>query len=87
MMLSEKARAKAMPVLLCEEDDVSGEHAASSGKIDENKLFYLMSRGLSYEDAKILIVRAAFNPIIDLIGNEEIIEEILAEVDRRLKNE
>lgn len=87
MLLSKDARAKAMPVLLCAEDDVSGEHSASSGKIDENKLFYLMSRGLSYDEAKIVIVRAAFNPIIDEIGDENIIEEILEQVDRRLKNE
>ncbi|WP_315070010.1 Fe-S cluster assembly protein SufD [uncultured Clostridium sp.] len=87
MLLSKDARAKAMPILLCEEDDVSGEHSASSGKIDENKLFYLMSRGLSYDEAKIVIVRAAFNPIIDEIGDSNIIEEILDTVDRRLKNE
>ncbi|ALB48748.1 Fe-S cluster assembly protein SufD [Clostridium sp. 2-1] len=87
MLLSKEARAKAMPVLLCAEDDVSGEHAASSGRIDENKLFYLMSRGLSYDEAKIVIVRAAFNPIIDSIGDNDVIEEILQEVDRGLKNE
>lgn len=87
MLLSKEARDKAMPVLLCAEDDVSGEHAASSGRIDENKLFYLMSRGLSYDEAKIVIVRAAFNPIIDSIGDNDVIEEILQEVDRGLKNE
>lgn len=87
MLLSKDARAKAMPILLCAEDDVSGEHSASSGKIDESKLFYLMSRGLSYDEAKIVIVRAAFNPIIDAIGDEYIMEEILVQVDRSLKNE
>ncbi|MDS0527759.1 Fe-S cluster assembly protein SufD [Clostridium sp. SHJSY1] len=87
MLLSKEARAKAMPILLCGEDDISGEHSASSGRIDENKLFYLMSRGLSYDEAKIIIVRAAFNPIIDKISDSAIIEEILEEVDRSLKNE
>lgn len=87
MLLSKKAKAKAMPILLCSEDDVSGEHSAASGRIDENKLFYLMSRGLSYEEAKILIVRAAFNPIIDSIGVDDIKKEILASIDRSLKNE
>lgn len=76
-----------MPVLLCSEDDVSGEHSASSGKIDESKLFYLMSRGLTYEDAKIVIVRAAFNPIIDAIDDENTINEILEKLNRGLKNE
>lgn len=87
MLLSKDAKAKAMPVLLCAEDDVSGEHSASSGKIDENKLFYLMSRGLTYEDAKIVIVRAAFNPIIDSIGDENTINEVLEKLNRGLKNE
>ncbi|MBD7910568.1 Fe-S cluster assembly protein SufD [Clostridium cibarium] len=87
MLLSKEAKAKAMPILLCGEDDVSGEHSASSGRIDENKLFYLMSRGLSYDEAKIIIVRAAFNPIIDKISDPNIIEEILEQVNRSLKNE
>lgn len=87
MLLSKEAKAKAMPILLCAEDDVSGEHSASSGRIDENKLFYLMSRGLSYDEAKIVIVRAAFNPIIDAIGDNNTIEEILESVDRGLKHE
>lgn len=87
MMLSKNAKSKAMPLLLCEEDNVSGEHSASSGKIDENKLFYLMSRGFNYNEAKVLIVQATFNPIIDKIPEESIREEILEEVNRRLANE
>lgn len=87
MMLSKNARSKAMPLLLCEEDNVSGEHSASSGKIDENKLFYLMTRGFSYDEAKILVVQAIFNPIIDKIPVESLREEILEEVNRRLANE
>ncbi|GKX66841.1 Fe-S cluster assembly protein SufD [Inconstantimicrobium mannanitabidum] len=86
LMLSKEARAKAMPLLLCEEEDVSGEHAASSGKIDEDKLFYLMSRGLSFDESRKLIVQAAFNPIIDKIDEAQIISEIVEEIDRRLIN-
>ncbi|WP_055069501.1 Fe-S cluster assembly protein SufD [Clostridium massiliamazoniense] len=78
MLLSEKARSRSVPLLLCEEEDVSGEHAAASGTIDENKLFYLMSRGISYEEARILIINAAFNPIIDKIGSEHIENEIVS---------
>lgn len=87
IMLSKKARAKAMPILLCGEEDVSGEHAASSGKIDENKLFYLMCRGFTYDQAKIVIVRAALNPIIDKIEDSNIKEEILKKIEGILKNE
>ena len=87
MLLSEKARSKALPLLLCEEDDVSGEHAASSGNIDENQLFYLMSRGLSYEEARKVVVLGSFNPIIDMIPVDDIREEVLSELDRRLVND
>lgn len=87
MMLSPKVKAKALPLLLCEEDDVSGEHAAASGKIDEAKLFYLMSRGLSYNDARRVIIEGAFNPIIDKIDCEKIREEIIASIKECLDNE
>ena len=87
MLLSKKAKSRAVPLLLCEEDDVSGEHAAASGKIDENKLFYLMSRGLSYNDARRIIIEGAFNPIIDKISSEETRSEILAKIKESLDNE
>lgn len=86
MMLSPKVKAKALPLLLCREDDVSGQHAASSGKIDEDKLFYLMTRGISYDDARRVIVEASFNPIIDKIKDDCIKDEILIEIKERLSN-
>ena len=87
MILSPKVKAKALPLLLCEEDDVSGEHAAASGKIDENKLFYLMSRGLDYNDARRVIIEGAFNPIIDKVCDQTTRNEILALIKESLDNE
>lgn len=87
MLLSPKSQAKAVPLLLCEEDDVVGQHAASAGKIDDDKLFYLMSRGLSTDEAKKLIIEAALNPIINIITVEEIRDAILSKIQRRLINE
>lgn len=84
MLLSEKSRSRSVPLLLCEEDDVAGEHSAASGSIDENKLFYLMSRGISYDEARLLIINAAFNPIIDRIGCSKIEEEILEYIKKVL---
>lgn len=86
MMLSPNVKAKALPLLLCAEDDVSGQHAASSGKIDEDKLFYLMTRGISYEEARRVIIEASFNPIIDKIKDDCIKDEILIEIKERLEN-
>ena len=87
VLLSDEIRNRSVPMLLCREDDVSGEHAASSGKIDEDKLFYLMTRGFSKAEAKKLIIEAAINPIIDLIPDEESRNLIYEGVRRRLKDE
>ncbi|MBU5454147.1 Fe-S cluster assembly protein SufD [Caproiciproducens sp. MSJ-32] len=87
MILSPKVKSKALPLLLCEEDDVSGEHAAASGKIDENKLFYLMARGLDYNEARRVIIEGAFNPIIDKIDDENSREEIFKAIKECLDNE
>lgn len=87
MILSPTVKSKAIPLLLCHEDDVSGEHAAASGRIDEDKLFYLMSRGLSYNDARRVVIEGAFNPIIDKVENEEVKEEILRVIKECLDNE
>lgn len=75
-----------IPALLCDEDDVEGHHAASAGQIDDNQLFYLMSRGLNERESKKLIVEASFSPIIDMIASDELKDIIKNEVDRRLMN-
>ena len=83
-LLSNKAKSLALPMLLCTEDDVEGSHASASGKVDEQKLFYLMSRGLNYKEATKLMVKGNFNKIIQDIKNEKLREEILIEIDKRL---
>ena len=84
MLLSKKAKSIALPMLLCSEEDVEGNHSSSAGKADEKEVFYIMSRGFSLKDAMKLIVRARFNKIIEEIENEEIKNEILEEIDKRL---
>ena len=80
-------RDSSIPALLCDEDDVEGEHAASAGQIDENRLFYLMSRGLDEREAKKLIIEASFRPVIEKIPLENLRKLISNEVDRRLIND
>lgn len=84
LLLDPTVKSDSIPALLCEEDDVEGEHAVSAGQINKNKLFYLMSRGLSEKEAKKLIVEASFRPIIDKIPFEDLREIITNEIDRRL---
>lgn len=75
-----------VPLILCGEENVSGKHAANSGKIDEEKLFYMMSRGLSEADAKKLMVEAWFNPALQTIPSEEIREKVSDYVKGRLNH-
>lgn len=84
ILLSDKAKSLALPMLLCTEDDVEGNHSTASGKVDNKDLFYIMSRGLSYKEAIRLIVKAKFNQIIQTIKDEKLKEEILSEIDRRI---
>ena len=84
ILLSPKAKSIALPMLLCTEDDVEGNHSTASGKVDEKSLFYIMSRGFSEKEAIKLIVRARFNKIIERIKDDKIKEEILSQIDERL---
>ena len=84
MLLSDTAKSIALPMLLCTEDDVEGEHSTSSGKADEKRLFYIMSRGLSHKEAIKLIVKAKFYSLIEKISEEELRQEVIDEIDRRL---
>ena len=84
MLLSEKAKSKALPMLLCLEEDVEGNHSTAAGRPKKDELFYIMSRGFSYKDALKLIVRARFNNILKTIKCQKLKEEILSEIDKRL---
>ena len=84
ILLSDTCISRSVPVLLCHEDDVIGAHGESSGKINDDKLFYLMSRGLSYEESTKLIVISSFNSIINEIPEETIREEILNTIEKRV---
>lgn len=77
MLLSDTSRSLALPMLLCSEEDVEGNHSCSSGKVGEKELFYIMSRGVDRKSAIKLIVRAKFNKILENIKNEKLKNEII----------
>lgn len=85
MLLSKTTSSLALPMLLCTEEEVEGNHSSASGKIDENKLFYLMTRGISENEAKKMIVKANFNEILKKIPCQNIQKQIIQEIDRRLE--
>ena len=85
ILLSNKAKSKSLPMLLCTEEDVEGSHGISTGKIDNNKLFYLLSKGLNESEAKKLIIYGNYNKIINNINNQNIKEEIIEHINNKLK--
>lgn len=84
MLLSDKAKSIALPMLLCTEDDVIGNHSTASGKVDSESLFYIMARGFNYNEAVKLIVKARFGKIIERIWDEDVKNMILEEIDKKL---
>lgn len=76
LLLDDDVHALSVPVLLAHEDNVEGNHAASAGKLDQDLLFYIMSRGFSYEDAENLMIESKFSGAIDRLEDEEIKEKI-----------
>ncbi|WP_100064970.1 SufB/SufD family protein [Miniphocaeibacter massiliensis] len=85
ILLNDKVKSFAIPILLAGEDDVMGNHAASAGQVDESILFYIMSRGFSEQEAKRMIVEASFRPIVDEIKNEELKKFVLDSLDSKLE--
>ncbi len=84
MLLSDNAKSLALPMLLCSEEDVEGNHSSSSGKTSEKELFYIMSRGFNIKEAMKLMVRAKFNKILENIKNEDLKNQIIDEIDKKL---
>lgn len=76
---------RAVPILLAREHDIVGNHAASAGRIDKDMLFYITSRGFDPLAAKRIIIESKIKPVLDLIDNEEIAEEILEEIREGIK--
>jgi len=64
ILLDKDVKVHAIPTLFCDEDDVIGEHYASIGKVDDAKLFYLMSRGLETEKAMSLLVNGFVSSVV-----------------------
>ncbi|MDR0445894.1 MAG: SufD family Fe-S cluster assembly protein [Oscillospiraceae bacterium] len=71
LLFSENSRNRSAPVILCGEENVEGSHAASVGRIDEGKLYYLRSRGLTETDAKRLMVGALLESAMKNVPESE----------------
>ena len=86
IILSPGVRNRSVPLMLSGEGDVDGHHAVSIGKMDEAKLFYLMSRGLDLAEARRLVVEADLFPVLARISDEALKEEIAASIEGRIED-
>jgi len=84
-LLSENAKARSIPKLEILADDVRCKHGATIGTIDEAETFYLQSRGLSYEEARSMIVEGFFEQVFEKIPHEETRQKLHEVIKLKLK--
>ncbi|MFB5088577.1 Fe-S cluster assembly protein SufD [Psychrobacillus sp. PGGUH221] len=85
LMLSEKARGDANPILLIDEDDVTAGHAASVGRVDPLQLYYLMSRGISKHEAERLVIHGFLAPVVNELPIEGVKKQLTEVIERKVR--
>ena len=85
LLLTDGARADSVPNLEIETGEIVGAgHASTTGRFDDEQLFYLQSRGIPSEIARRLVIRGFFAEIIGKLNNEVIQERIMDRIDLEL---
>ena len=72
ILLDETSEFNAKPELEIYADDVKCSHGSASGSLDENSIFYLMSRGLNYQQSKELLINGFLMDVVEKITDVEI---------------
>lgn len=86
LTLTEGTRTDSIPNLEIETGDIAGAgHASTTGRFDEEHIFYLQSRGISEDEARKLVVRGFLFEVIQRIGNEQVQERLQAAIDEELQ--
>jgi Fe-S cluster assembly protein SufD len=80
LILSRQAEAIALPNLEIEADDVRCSHAATVGQLDEDELFYIMSRGVPRREAERLVVFGFFGDVLNRLPLAGVVEELRAAI-------
>jgi Fe-S cluster assembly protein SufD len=84
LVLSDEAEANSMPGLEILADDVRCTHGATSGQVEPEELFYLLSRGIPEKQAKALIVNGFLNEVIDRLPAEDMRTYLRGRLGERL---
>ncbi len=85
IIISDNSKITSEPILLIDEYDVFAAHGASIGKMSDEEMFYLMSRGLTKDEALTLIVNGLIEPFLEKLGEEkhQKYEDIISEIIER----
>lgn len=84
LSFTEGQKAVILPELLIDEDDVQASHAMSMGRVDEDALYYMMSRGLSIQECTSLISQGYLLPIANVLDDENARKQIQADMERKI---
>ncbi|WP_416485203.1 Fe-S cluster assembly protein SufD [Streptomyces sp. CL12] len=86
LVLTDGARVDSVPNLEIETGEIVGAgHASTTGRFDDEQLFYLMARGIPEQDARRLVVRGFFAELVQQIGVADIEERLLARIEQELE--
>ncbi|MGH7502627.1 MAG: Fe-S cluster assembly protein SufD [Longimicrobiales bacterium] len=84
LLLSRQAQATSLPNLEIQADDVRCSHAATVGHLDDEELFYIMSRGVKRKDAERLVVFGFFGEVLDRLPMPDVVRELRAEIEAKI---
>ncbi|MFE9247414.1 Fe-S cluster assembly protein SufD [Streptomyces sp. NPDC007088] len=86
LVLTDGARVDSVPNLEIETGEIVGAgHASTTGRFDDEQLFYLMSRGVPEDDARRLVVRGFFAELVQQIGLPDVEERLLTKIEEELE--
>ena len=84
MLLSPKAKADSIPSLIVQTDNVSASHGGTVGEVDEELVFYMMSRGISRRDAVRVLVEGYFEPVVQRLDDPALEALVRARIANKL---
>lgn len=85
LLLSPDVVNKSMPVILCDEEDVEGRHGGSIGKLSEEELLYLETRGIDERTAKTMMIKSRINSIARNIPDQDVLDRIRVYLEENLQ--
>lgn len=86
LLLSDDAKVDTKPQLEIYADDVKCSHGATIGRLNEEEQFYMRSRGISLEDAKVLQMISFIAPVLENIQSEEARDKVSADFEKAVRN-